>query len=788
MIALLANNPALPLIPSPNSMLPPPAQEPRLTPSLGADALEPPLYKLLPVNRAFSNCLHKAWTIKERGGGTSGPGEGSSLHTMTLAPLLRELARKYDQYDEFAQQDAHELLRHLLDSMEMEEKDVIKRKAADAKLLAENAELQQQQLADAPIRSGSTDQEPQEQPAASLSPANVPAALPTTVAPQSPVLSATPATPVVEDRLVPFVDVLFGGLLASVVVCETCKSVSHTYEGFLDVSLSMRGDDDQPRLRKRDRFRAMASRLKPGVKVGGQKFPELPATMSEPEGSDTERGGAAEPKADRRGRHAHYPKNLSRESDADSDGVRTPSTAPRGIKASFSFKRKGLRTPSASRARTPATTSPSQTPATLPSAPTTGASTPMGGSGASLSSFAPSVLTEQLHQHVHQAKPTPAQTAYIQRILYGPPAAPETADPLAKLRAAHVGGLTAANAAKPSDYGLVDSLKSFTAVEVLEGDNAFACHKCWKIKNGHYRNKRREPVSEVHHSLAESAPPSMVSVVHQDSTLLEPLMGAGVPLESTPLEPLLSPPMPILPAIAVESPGMTVREAEIFAPVPLSVGPTPGTGSDGSRLGRLVSRSRSMVRAASPLRTSKTAADEDNSSPDALANPHSNPMEILGSDRQLDRFDSVTSTGSTTSLSTMSNEYNTSSSVAATSTTMVSTIGTTSTYTAGQSPNASTSSLGRGQSKDDDDTDGLSDSTDDEEMPGPGTSAHIGGLFRGGLGGRPSVKRQQSKHFVLRRAFKRYLIAQAPEVLVFHIKRFKQTNAGLYSSFSNLKK
>lgn len=43
---------------------------------------------------------------------------------MSLRTSLRELARKYDQYDDYRQQDAHELLRHLLDSMEMEEKDV----------------------------------------------------------------------------------------------------------------------------------------------------------------------------------------------------------------------------------------------------------------------------------------------------------------------------------------------------------------------------------------------------------------------------------------------------------------------------------------------------------------------------------------------------------------------------------------------------------------------------------------------------------------------------------------
>jgi ubiquitin carboxyl-terminal hydrolase 16/45 len=42
----------------------------------------------------------------------------------------------------------------------------------------------------------------------------------------------------------------------------------------------------------------------------------------------------------------------------------------------------------------------------------------------------------------------------------------------------------------------------------------------------------------------------------------------------------------------------------------------------------------------------------------------------------------------------------------------------------------------------------------------------------------------------MRRAFKRYLIAKAPEMLVFHLKRFKQsTKTGLtFTSFYDLKK
>lgn len=43
---------------------------------------------------------------------------------LSVRPLLGALGQKYDQYLDFAQQDAHEFLRILLDAMRMEEFDV----------------------------------------------------------------------------------------------------------------------------------------------------------------------------------------------------------------------------------------------------------------------------------------------------------------------------------------------------------------------------------------------------------------------------------------------------------------------------------------------------------------------------------------------------------------------------------------------------------------------------------------------------------------------------------------
>lgn len=168
--------------------------------------------------------------MKDAGGGTYGSGETSSGKCMSLRTVLREIARKYDQYDDYHQQDAHELLRHLLDSMEMEEKDVIKK--------VQPGQMQPRPRKKIGAISGSGRDMAEISPMPSPAPSQ----------PGSPVKSnfdsavrdikGTSGVKQEDDnggewreipesqRLVPFVDVLFGGSLASVVVCEKCKSVS----------------------------------------------------------------------------------------------------------------------------------------------------------------------------------------------------------------------------------------------------------------------------------------------------------------------------------------------------------------------------------------------------------------------------------------------------------------------------------------------------------------------------------------------------------------------------------
>lgn len=41
----------------------------------------------------------------------------------------------------------------------------------------------------------------------------------------------------------PFIETIFGGRFASVIVCEECRGVNRLEEDFLDISLPIKGDD-----------------------------------------------------------------------------------------------------------------------------------------------------------------------------------------------------------------------------------------------------------------------------------------------------------------------------------------------------------------------------------------------------------------------------------------------------------------------------------------------------------------------------------------------------------------
>lgn len=78
----------------------------------------------LPLNTVFRQLLEKSWTVEDGKAGSSSKNNARKAPAINPKRLLSIMASKYDQYGDYAQQDGHELLRHLLDSLRMEELDV----------------------------------------------------------------------------------------------------------------------------------------------------------------------------------------------------------------------------------------------------------------------------------------------------------------------------------------------------------------------------------------------------------------------------------------------------------------------------------------------------------------------------------------------------------------------------------------------------------------------------------------------------------------------------------------
>ncbi|KAI0826228.1 hypothetical protein BC629DRAFT_1587063 [Irpex lacteus] len=192
---------------------------------------ERPWEQGMPLGDVFLALLQKAWGIQQ------------SHVRQSISPkeVLTTIGRKYDQYLDFRQQDAHEFLTHMLDAIRLEEVDVIKKRQPPPPP-STHAHKGKRRRA----RSSLTNA--QEEPQQVKEGANT---------------NNTAGTPE-EEKLTPFVDMVFGGKLASILVCDTCKKISVTTEDFHDLSLSIKPEDyfNTHGQRKRDRFRGIAKKLR----------------------------------------------------------------------------------------------------------------------------------------------------------------------------------------------------------------------------------------------------------------------------------------------------------------------------------------------------------------------------------------------------------------------------------------------------------------------------------------------------------------------------------------------
>ncbi|KAG8755581.1 hypothetical protein FRC14_003935 [Serendipita sp. 396] len=382
--------------------------------------------------------------------------------SMSARELRNRLGRKYDQYLDFQQQDAHEFLRHLLDCMYMEELDVIKKR----------------QPAPPKRRRGQPTPNP-------------------------------PPPPIPENqRLIPFVDQVFGGQLASMLICSSCKHVSHTYEPFMDLSLSIRSKQDSES--KRNRLKAFAQRF---TKQSGR--PTLRPLSNPPSPRQTMLELELEPPTPS-GRRRSLDL-LSNRSDSDLDEKKRPTT--------------------------PGTLSPPDKTSTSEGASTLGRRTsPQIGPVNRRERSQSQEGEPDLKEDAKSKGPSKQEAAYLRRIMAN---TEMSKHPLELLRAglgangtANGDSITAAAASwlrlgPTNGPTLQHCLRQFTAVESLEGDNMVGCSRCWKLANPTYISKRRRRSSQSSSSSSSDESDS-------DEPSQERHSASGVPAQSTSSVPSIS--------------------------------------------------------------------------------------------------------------------------------------------------------------------------------------------------------------------------------------------------------
>ncbi|KAJ7669344.1 hypothetical protein DFH06DRAFT_1084066 [Mycena polygramma] len=433
----------------------------------------------MPIGDMFLSVLNRAWEAQYK----------RKRENISPKPILAALGKKYDQYLDFAQQDAHEFLRILLDAMSMEELDVIKK-------------------------------------------AHPPP-------PKKRRRTSASHVPPPPDAPIALADMIFGGKLASILVCQKCKHVSHTYEDFNDLSLSIKQEDYDRGPKKRDRFKSLAKRLSTAasqaVSLGTDALqqprassvpPPTPREEPDPFGDLTAAvTGAEDPRRrsldvvaeaaqeppitpdEKRVEFAEQPKveKEKKEKKKDDDGwakIGRRLSLGLGTKGSKDRERKGRSADRASRdlsyagltSETPPSAASDQGPEIRLSR--TSGSTERNNEGDSTPSRPPSVSAVRVppiiiasprpvlpHNNTitrskspKPPKPSAGETAYLRQILAD---VSTSSDVWLKLG----GGLP----------GVEECLRMFTAVEVMDGDNMVGCRRCWKIANGEYVPRVRQP-------------------------------------------------------------------------------------------------------------------------------------------------------------------------------------------------------------------------------------------------------------------------------------------------------
>jgi len=342
-----------------------------------------------------------------------------------------------------------------------------------------------------------------------------------------------PETPP-EERLQSFIDMLFGGKLASFLVCETCKHISHTYEDFNDLSLSIK-PEDFAKERKKNKFKSFAKKFA----IRYDNYPSVASRASSvpPDLARKSVDGPPEPMPETLDPRVRSQEDLRENVDSDADVAPHPNplsspeiSAPNGphiefvepdkdkksdqdrwIKLSRRLSR-GVTGRKAERSRSRGRSSrpddeflkavlvtsdmSGRSPADV-SLPSTREATPNPSEPPSRTAsphFKPPnpPLPDITHHHgsgkPRKRKLTAAKSAYLRHILSDVSPA-GSSNPFSVLLSSVPNAGTSMQNGHPlwnkfSQIPSIElSLRMFTSVEVLEGENMVGCRNCWKIAN-----------------------------------------------------------------------------------------------------------------------------------------------------------------------------------------------------------------------------------------------------------------------------------------------------------------
>ncbi|TFK49410.1 peptidase C19, ubiquitin carboxyl-terminal hydrolase 2 [Heliocybe sulcata] len=829
----------------------------------------------------FVRVMEKAWHIQN----------DRRREHMSPKELLSAIGRKYDQYLDFRQQDAHEFLSHLLDAMRMEELDIIKQRqppppkkkrrrsskqpfASSSAAGAASPRTAQFQTSLPPLLESSKSSRPSPE-----AEGDVPA--------PSPLPSS------LEETLATFSDMLFGGKLASFLVCEKCKHISCTYEDFNDLSLSIK-PEDYARERKRDKLKTFAKklRLRPSTAPGVPRSSSVPASpirrnsdeaaeheplvehqhvrrrsidatpateelpgsslrnlaasseFEPPATEDGQEGGVDKVSEDKDKDHVEFvvvekPEKDKKEKE-DNDWVKLGRRISMSVAMGMGKKDRERRSRSMERVRStesergksknkdgediasspapsvqhfsppsPAIPIKNREPPSRTASPSPNFSASPLVSGSPLMPIirragSPSLMGGKQVKTPRPPKLSREESAYLRRLL-ADVQLPTSSHPLALFRPPSFTGshpthhphssASATSTAAQSLWAklgqipsIEECLRLFTSVEVLEGENMVGCRRCWKIANGTYQKR---PKSEKNRERAgidvEDSETSEESVRRAErGASRSPSASPAVQARSLPA------------SIRDASPGRDLRseplasapdlQAEVVSPASSTASLSaqsarssllPAQAEAGTSVSSVAATVASYLPSALRLEAAPLDSSQASPSPEVIPEYRGFPVPSISTTAAPESPSAtkplpslpVDSMGASTSRSSLS---------------------------------APPVRYGRGKQERKGDE---SESEVESESEGSGAESDASGFSDGSAYASPGVSQEnlargvglglnldegarrktpRSKQVVFRRAYKRYLIATAPPVLIIHLKRFQQiSKSPALSSFSS---